>query len=104
MNKIVIGTTPTIKFVFSRIDPADIVTAILTIKNKSGETVLEKQLYEGNSYSNYISWLFSQEDTISLGKGVFTAMCNWVTIDGIRGVSPEITIKVVPNHIEEVVN
>ena len=33
MVKIVIGTTPTIKYTFSTVDPADFAEAIMTIKD-----------------------------------------------------------------------
>lgn len=44
MVKIVIGTTPTIKYKFSIVDPADFVEAILTIKDSRKQEKLRKTL------------------------------------------------------------
>lgn len=102
MYKFIIGTTPTIKFVFHAVDPSDFVTAILTIKDRFDTIQIRKTLDEAFVGENYIYWTLTQEDTIRMGAYRFTAMCNWVTEDGIRGASEEVDIKGVPNHIEGV--
>lgn len=45
MQKIIIGTTPTITYKFKIVDVSDIAVAILTIKGR-GTTVIEKTLAE----------------------------------------------------------
>lgn len=103
MHKIVVGTTPTFKFIFTEVDPSLIDTAIMTIKDKAGEMVLEKTLDEAVVGSNYISWTLSQAETLLIGKRTVKIMLNWVNRHGVRGVSVEETVVGVPNHIEEVI-
>ena len=61
---IIRGTTPTIKFTFKTVDPQQIVTAYLTMKQ--GELVIEKTLADGTVGENYIEWQLSQAETVSL--------------------------------------
>lgn len=61
---IIRGTTPTIKFTFKTVDPQQIVTAYLTMKQ--GELVIEKNLADGTVGENYIEWRLSQAETVSL--------------------------------------
>lgn len=100
MYKLILGTTPTIKFTFRAIDPSDIQTAIMTIENKDGWIVLEKALDTAQVGGDYISWTLSQAETLALGKTTLRCMLNWVLENGTRGVSVEETIKCTSNHIE----
>ena len=59
------GTTPTIRYNFNVIDPARIVSAYLTLK-QDGVLVMEKDLTEATVGENYIYWVLSQEETLSL--------------------------------------
>lgn len=77
---IVRGTTPTIKFTFNVIDPVDIVAAYLTI---TGTTKIEKGISDMTIGENYVSWDFSQEETLAMipGKEVAIQM-RYRTADG----------------------
>ena len=102
MTEIIRGTTPTIKYTFKKVDTADITTAYLTVKQGS-EVVIEKYLSEAEVTEGYISWVLSQEETLSLKRGVVTFMLNWKVTDGTRGASPECRLNVVENHKNEVI-
>ena len=103
MYRIISGTTPTLKFTFKDVEPSDIDRAVLTIKGSDRETILTKNLSEGLVGGNYISWTLTQTESLSLGSGTIKVMCNWVTRYGIRGASKEVSIRMAPNHIEEVI-
>lgn len=103
MSKIIIGTTPTIKYTFRSVDVATIVTAILTIK-KNGVIVLRKELSDATVGENDISWKLTQADTLGIGKDVAKMMVNWLTLDGTRGASVEMDVVMRDNHIPEVIS
>ena len=101
MAQIVIGTTPTIIYKFSIVDPQDFIAAEMTIKNKNS-ILLRKELSDATIEGNTISWDLTQAETLSLGVGTRTMMLNWLTADGTRGVSPVTTLNMSSNHIPEV--
>lgn len=101
MAAIVIGTTPTIIYKFSIVDPQDFIAAELTIKNKNS-ILLKKELTDATIGEDSISWTLTQEDTLGLGTGSMTMMLNWLTADGTRGVSKETIVNATNNHIPEV--
>lgn len=104
MIKIIIGTTPTIKYKFSIVDPSDFTEAIMTIKDSCKTEKLRKTLDEATVGNDYIEWTLTQEETLSLGTGIaFSMMLNWLTNGGVRGASTEESITVVNNHIREVI-
>lgn len=104
MVKIIIGTTPTIKYKFKIIKPADIDTAILTIIDRTGTEKLRKTLDDATVGSDSIEWTLTQEETLSFGLNhSLRMMLNWVLTDGTRGASPEESIMGVSNHIQEVI-
>lgn len=83
MVKIIIGTTPTIKYKFSIVDPADFTEAIMTIKDSRKQEKLRKTLDEATVGTDYIEWTLTQEETLSLGTGsALSMMLNWLTTDG----------------------
>ena len=92
MNKIIRGTTPSIKFTFKTIRTSDITAAYLTVKNKdTGTVVLDKDLTAANVTTGAISWQLSQTETLAWNTGeIFRAMLNWKTSDGLRGSSEKI--------------
>lgn len=106
MIKIVIGTTPTIKYTFSVVDPADFAEAILTIKDSRKQEKLRLTLDDGAVVgTDYIEWTLTQEETLSLGTGsTLSMMLNWLTNSGVRGASAEETVMTVNNHIREVMS
>ena len=53
MVKIIIGTTPTIKYKFSVVDPADFSEAIMTIKDSRKQEKLIKTLDEATVGTDY---------------------------------------------------
>lgn len=101
MTTIVIGTTPTIIYSFSTVAPSDFVKAEFTIMGHN-TVLLTKQMSDATIKENQIMWKLTQKDTLSLGTGSRTMMCNWLTADGTRGASKEESVNVVPNHIKEV--
>ena len=62
---IVKGTTPRIRFTFSKVTPENITTAFLTIK-QSNETIIEKDISEAEVGENYLEWELSQNDTLAI--------------------------------------
>ena len=103
MTEIIAGTTPTIKYTFSTVSPADIETAILTVK-KMGKIVLEKELKDATIDETEIYWTLSQEDTLEIGFGEVEVMLNWLDNNGIRGTGQKGYFKCVRNHINEVLS
>lgn len=55
MTTIVIGTTPTITYTFKVVPVSSIVTAILTIKQRTG-IVIKKTLADATVGENSLSW------------------------------------------------
>lgn len=102
MTKIIIGTTPTITYTFNVVPVSSIVTAVLTIKQRTG-IVLEKTLADATVGENTIAWTLTQEETLAIGVKSASIMLNWLTADGVRGASKEEIINGVNNHIREVI-
>lgn len=110
MAQIIRGTTPTIEFKFKQVDAADLITAILTIK-QSGTVLIEKEMDVATVIpastdpptQSSISWELSQEECLTLAYGRATIMLNWLTADGTRGASNEYSVDIVQNHIPEVI-
>lgn len=101
MNRIIIGTTPTITYTFKVVPVSSIVTAVLTIKQRTG-IVLEKTLADATVGTNTLSWTLTQEETFSLGMSAGTIMLNWLTADGVAGASEMEIVKGADNHRREV--
>lgn len=97
MNQIILGTTPTILFEFETVDPSTFVAAEMTIKGRSN-ILLTKTLSGARRTSTQLSWKLTQQETIGLGVGTYTIMCNWLTADGTRGACLETTVKILSNH------
>ena len=102
MTKIIIGTTPTITYKFKVVDVADIVLAILTIKER-GTVIIEKDIEDAIIGEDTLSWTLTQQETLFIGVKTCTMMLNWKTEDGTRGASEEVFIQGAPNHIREVI-
>lgn len=103
MVKIVIGTTPTIKYNFKVIKPSDLHEAILTIVDRAKAEKVRKELDTATVGTDSIEWVLTQAETLSLGTGNnLFMMLNWLTNDGTRGASPEEIVVGVNNHIREV--
>lgn len=64
---IVRGTTPTIKYTFDVVDPANIVTAYLSIKQRHG-TIIEKDISSMVAGEDYVEWTLTQEETLQLSE------------------------------------
>ena len=101
MHKIVAGTTPTITYSFSKVKPSDITVAVLTAKRR-GAIVLEKTPATATVTDAAISWTLAQEETLDLGLGEVEIMLNWIDSGGKRGVGKIIGARVIPNHVNEV--
>lgn len=104
MVKIIIGTTPTIKYKFKVVDPSDFTEAIMTIKDSRKQEKLRKTLDEATVGTDSIEWTLTQEETLSLVTGsALSMMLNWLTTSGVRGASAEEAVVAVNNHIREVI-
>ena len=101
MKKIVVGTTPKIRWKFSNVDVSDIVTATMTIK-RYGTNVVEKDIESATINGNEIIYSLSQDETLGIGVGICEIMLNWVTNNGVRGTSDIARIEFTKNHINEV--
>lgn len=101
MTKIIIGTTPTITYKFSVVSVSDIVSAILTVKER-GTTIIEKSLADASVGEDTLSWTLTQQETLDIGVKSATIMLNWKLRDGTRGASREDVITGVSNHVREV--
>lgn len=101
MTRIIIGTTPTITYTFKVVPVDSIVTAVLTIKQRTG-IVLEKTLADATVGTNTLSWTLTQAETLALGLSGGTVMMNWVTADGTRGIGETCVVSMGDNHIREV--
>lgn len=103
MAAIIRGTTPTLRFTFKYIDPEQITSAALTIKQNRA-LIIEKDLSEAivSASDHSIAYKLAQEETLSFVVGKITIMHNWLLDDGTRGASAETTITVEDNHKNEV--
>ena len=102
MAEIVKGTTPTIQYTFSRINPANLTAAYLTIRE--GDTVtLEKDITTASIGENDISWTLTQAETLAFEAKEIRVMLNWLLQDGTRGTSKKSKILIQENDKEEVI-
>lgn len=105
MKKIVIGTTPTIKYTFQKVATDTLAKAVLTVK-QGRKILIQKELEDATVEEGAISWRLSQRETLlinALGEDAEAVMMlNWLTGMGVRGVSEKTVIKVEENHISEV--
>lgn len=91
------GTTPTIRFTFSSVDPAEIVDAYMVIKQNDAD-VVKKELTDATVGATYLEWLLLQTDTLALAAGTPAQVClDWLLGDGTRGAGNEIAIETVRN-------
>ena len=101
-SQIIRGTTPTIEFTFKDVTVANIVTAILSIK-QNGVILIEKELVDATVAQKSLSWTLTQAECLTLAYGKSTVMLNWLLVDGTRGASNEYIVEIVANHINEVI-
>lgn len=79
---IVRGTTPTISFKYTVIQPSTIAVAYLTMF-QNGERLLEKDLTTAEVGVDTISWTLSQEETLAMTAGqALTIQCRYRLDDG----------------------
>ena len=63
---------------------------------------ITKTLEDATIGETDISWILTQEETLSLATGQARMMLNWVTNGSIRGASEETPIDIVQNQVKEV--
>ena len=102
MANVIRATTPTIKYAFKVVSVSDIVAAYLTIK-QDGETIIERDLASATVGDDYLSWTFTQQETLQMATGKVTLMLNWLTNDGTRGASEKSTVVIEGNYKNEVI-
>lgn len=98
MAAIIRGTTPTIEYTFKTVNVDNIVTAYLTIMQR-GVVIIEKDLSQADIGENSLSYLLSQEETLSLAIGKANVMHNFVLGDGTRGASDNNSVEILLNHV-----
>lgn len=101
MDKIIKGTTPTIKYTFMTIAVSDVTAAYLTITD--GSNTIEKDISTADVTSTSIGWTLSQAETLSLTSSMVTVRLNWKTNDGTRGASERAYVTVESNELDEVI-
>lgn len=97
MITIALGTTPTVLINLDKVDPKTFVIADLTIKGRNN-ILLTRNIDTATIEDSQISWKLTQKETLALGLGTYSVMCNWVTADGTRGITKEDTLQVIDNH------
>lgn len=103
MGSIIRGTTPTIKFSFRQIDPADIFTAFLVVK-QLGAVKIRLPLEAAARDESSLSWMLTQEQTLSLSPGrEVTIVCDWKLHNGVRGRSEEAVYSTEEPGVKEVI-
>lgn len=103
MADIIRGTTPTITYTFKTVNVQNITVAILTIKY-NGSVVIQKDLSNATVATSSLSWLLSQEETLSFDANQKAKMMiNYKLADGTRGASNETELHFKTNHITEVI-
>lgn len=105
MKKIIVGTTPTIKYTFSKVSTDTLAKAVLTVK-QGRKILIQKELADATVEEGAVSWRLTQRETLlinAVGEDAEAVMMlNWLTDMGVRGVSEKTVIKVEENHISEV--
>ena len=96
IKEIVRGTTPKFQFIFEIVPVTDIEKAVFAIY-QCDIPILEKGMTDAtvDAETNSIAWQLTQEDTFLL-KPCRTAIISmdWVTSDGTRGRSDEVSFQV----------
>ena len=100
MASIIRGTTPTIRYTFTEIDPADLTAAVLTIRQ--GNITLEKDLTMAVRDEGSLAWELTQSETLAFTPTTARIRCNWLLNDGTRGASKVTTANIEDNDHDEV--
>ena len=103
MISIIRGTTPTVKYTFSKIDVDDLTAAYLTFE-QCGSIIIEKDISVATIVDGEISWRLDQEDTLAATCGQAKMMLNWLLADGTRGASNELGVSFKDNQKDEVID
>lgn len=81
-------TTPTITFIFTSLDLAEVEEMRVVLKDETGETlVIEDPEIEGKS----VTVKLTQEQTAGLSEGKIRTQCHWRLYDGTADASDEET-------------
>lgn len=101
MDKLIKGTTPTIKYTFASIPVSDITEAILTIVD--GAVTLQKDITTAIVTQKTIGWTLSQAETLAFKSATIVIRLNWLANDGTRGASERATVLIESNELNEVI-
>lgn len=97
------GTTPTIKYTFTSIEPSQITIAKLVIDQ--GTPVIEKDLTEATIGEDYLEWTLTQSETLSLTSSINAKIkLDWVLVGGTRGVGNTMLVDVTNSAVNEVLS
>lgn len=90
---IIRGTTPTVRFTFGSVNPAQITDAYLVLKQQ-GQEVIRVEMEDAIVGEHTLSWVLTQEQTLALTAGKDTTIvCDWLLSTGVRGRSEEAVYK-----------
>lgn len=104
MTEIIRGTTPTIQYYFSTVNPSLLEIAILKL-SQSGNVIIQKGLDSANISGKSISWTFSQEETLLLNENrVLNVTLDWLLNDGTRGAAKKAILDVTSSGTNEVIS
>ena len=101
MSEIVRGTTPTIRYTFSTVDPADLSKAVLTISQR-GTARITKALTAATVGEGTLSWTLTQAETLSLSKTRAEIKLDWLLESGVRGAGATMEAEVSDPGVNEV--
>lgn len=103
MDIIARGTTPTIKWNLTSIDPASISRGYLVLM-QDAKVIVTKDLSQSVLGDGYLEWTLAQEDTLLFSEAsLVSAVCDVVTANGTRVRSPEVKYRVVKAGYEGVI-
>ena len=103
MAEIIRGTTPTLKFNFREVNPAQIETAYLVLKQLGAER-LKLSLSDATMTEKALIWTLTQEQTLHLAIGRdVVVVCDWKLQNGVRGRSEEAVFDVGEPGVKEVI-
>lgn len=102
MSAIIRGTTPTIRYTFSKVDGRELRVAILKIK-QNNVVKIERDITSASIDEKYVEWILSQEETLSLDCSRATISLDWLDLNGMRGAGITKSVVVTNSATNEVI-
>ena len=93
------GLTPTITITVP--ETTDLTEAAnLYPSIKQGKNLIRPEIF--NVFAHQVDIYLTQEDTLDLSPGVAEIQLNWTYSTGQRGATSPVSIRILPNHLLEV--